>query len=158
MRKVILLAAAVPLILAPPALADTGEAKAESVCQEPKIDLGYDVKTFSANVSLPASGCASREYRIFTLGVAIARLDHHGGRDETEWSVDYGPFRAASDMAPGEVAPQYSCDLDVAWDHLKVEEDVQYDVTVSYPGAGMDHTASVFTFCTSDGKTASCEQ
>lgn len=37
-------------------------------------------------------------------------------------------------------------------------ESAQYDVNVSYPGATAERTTSVFTFCTSDGKTASCEQ
>jgi hypothetical protein len=87
----------------------------------------------------------------------ISRLDNSGGRDVTDWSVECGPFRAASDFESGTEAPQYFCDLGVALDHPPVET-ARYDVDVTYPGAGGERTTSVFTFCTSDGTTASCEE
>jgi hypothetical protein len=66
MRKCLLLVAAVPLILAPPALAGTegAETKSGSICRVPDIDLSYDTESFSVLVSLPASGCHTREHRI----------------------------------------------------------------------------------------------
>ena len=108
-------------------------------------------------MSLPASGCHSREHRIFTLSAMISRLDNGGGRDVTDWSVDCGPFRAASDFEPGAEAPQYFCDLGVALDHPPVET-AQYDVEVTYPGAAAERATRLFSFCTSDGETATCEQ
>jgi hypothetical protein len=82
------------------------------------------------------------------------RVDHppHG----PDWSVDCGPFRSPGDFESPDEAPRYSCNLAVFLDHPQVET-AQYDVDVSYPGAGGQRTTSVFTFCTSDGTTASCE-
>jgi hypothetical protein len=73
-----------------------------------------------------------------------------------ERSAMCGPFRSAEDFGAGE-APQYSCDLALFLDHPEVENNAQYDVDVSYPGASAGRTTSVFTFCSSDGKAASCE-
>jgi hypothetical protein len=126
------------------------------VCRVPDIDLTYDTETFTALVSLPASGCASREHRQFVLSASISRLDHEGGRDVVERSAVCGPFRSAEDFESPEEAPRYLCNLAVLLDHPQVEA-AQYDVDVSYPGAGGERTTSVFTFCTSDGTTASCE-
>ena len=67
-----------------------------------------------------------------------------------------GPFPSAGDFDSPEEAPRYSCNLAVFVDQPQVET-AQYDVDVSYPGAGSERTTSVFTFCTSDGNTGSCE-
>jgi hypothetical protein len=155
-RSVLLLAAAVPLVLAPPALADGQNAERPSVCRVPDIDLTYDTETFTALVSLPASGCASREHRQFVLSASISRLDNQGGRDVVERSAVCGPFRSAGDFDSPEEALRYSCSLAVFLDHPQVEN-AQYDVDVSYPGAGDERTTSVFTFCTSEGNTGACE-
>jgi hypothetical protein len=127
------------------------------VCRVPGIDLSYDTETFTALVSLPASGCASREHTMFMLSASISRLDNGGGRDVVERSAVCGPFRSAGDFDSPDEAPRYSCNLAVFVDHPQVET-AQYDVDVSYPGAGGERTTSVFTFCTSDGTTASCEE
>jgi hypothetical protein len=41
-------------------------------------------------------------------------------------------------------------------DHPEVET-AQYDVDVTSPGAAAQRTDRRFTFCTSDGETAGCE-
>jgi hypothetical protein len=68
-----------------------------------------------------------------------------------------GPFRSAGDFESPDQAPRYSCNLAVFLDHPQVET-AQYDADVSYPGASGERTMRVFTFCTSDGQIASCEQ
>ena len=157
MRKLVLLISAVPLLLAPTAVAAQQQPESESVCPVPDIDLYYDPYTFGARVSLPASGCASRENRQFMVSTSISRLDHEGGRDVVDRSVMCGPYRSADDTEPGDTAAQYSCDTHLFLDHPEVE-DAQYDVDITYPGAKAERTTSLFTFCTSDGQTASCEE
>ena len=116
-----------------------------------------DTQAFTAVVSLPATGCHSREHRIFTLSASISRLDPEGGRDIADRSVECGPFRSADDVEPGDAQPNYMCDLAVSIDHPEVET-VQYDVEISYPGADATRTMRLFAFCTSDGNTASCDE
>lgn len=86
-RKVLLVLAAVPVVVAPPALAQTDRSEGESVCEVPTVDTQYDVEQFVIHVSLPASGCASREHRIFELSAKVTRMDNNWGRDVHEWST-----------------------------------------------------------------------
>ncbi|MEW6470924.1 MAG: hypothetical protein AB1679_01520 [Actinomycetota bacterium] len=157
MRMFFLLAAAVSLLFAPPAFAGDKHAEHDSVCRVPDIELSYDTETFTTLVSLPASGCRSREHTIFRLTASISRLDHGGGRDVAERSTECGPFRSADDFESDQEPPRYFCNLAVWIDHPTIEENVQYDVEVTYPGAATERTAKVFTFCSSNGKDASCE-
>lgn len=157
MRKFVLLAAAMPLLFAPAASAGEQRPDRESECRVPDIDLSYDTETFTAMVSLPASGCPSREHTQFDLSASISRLDNEGGRDLVERTATCGPFRSADDFESDQTPPQYYCNLAVFLDHPPVEN-AQYDVNVSYPGAAAERTMSVFRFCTSDGDTAACQQ
>jgi hypothetical protein len=156
MRKLVLLAAAVPLLLAPSAVAAEKKAERESVCRVPDVDLSYDTETFTTLVTLPVSSCKSREHSQFMVSASISRLDNDGGRDVIERSAMCGPFRSADDFEDGK-APQYSCTMALWLDHTTVET-AQYDVEVTYPGASAERTMRLFTFCTSDGTNASCEQ
>ena len=128
------------------------------MCRAPDIDLAYDARTFSAVVSLPATGCASREHTIFTVGAVITRVESSAdGRDVTERWMACGPFRSAADRANDEAPAEYFCDLGLSLPHPEVET-AQYTVDVTYPAASGDpQTMSVFTFCTSDGETTSCD-
>ena len=158
MRKLALLAAALPLLVGPPALAADKKTQRPSVCRAPEIDLEYDTSTFTAVVALPASGCKSREHTIFTLSAAISRVDDQDGRDFTERSATCGPFRSADDFDHNEAPSEYSCNLALFLSHPEVES-TKYAVDVTYPAASGDQqTTSVFTFCTSDAQTATCEQ
>jgi hypothetical protein len=158
MRKLALLAAAVPLLVGPPALAADKKTEHPSVCRAPEIDLEYDTATFTVVVTLPASGCKTREHTMFTLSAAISRVGDQDGRDLTERSATCGPFRSSDDFDNGEAQPEYSCNLAVFLSHPEVES-AKYDVDVTYPAAsGDEQTTSVFTFCTSYGQTATCEQ
>ena len=158
MRKLALLAAAFPLLVGPSALAADKKAERLSVCRAPEIDLEYDTATFTAVVTLPASGCKSRESTMFTLSAAISRVDDEDGRDLVERSATCGPFRSAEDFDHGEGRSEYSCNLALFLSHPEVES-AKYEVDVTYPAAsGDEQTTSVFTFCTSDGQTATCEQ
>ena len=159
MRKLVLLAAAVPLLCSPAALAtDDEKAEPKSVCRAPDVALDYDAQTFSAVVSLPATGCASREHTIFDLSAVITRVDNSGqSRDFTERSMTCGPFRSAADRESHEAPAQYFCDLALFLPHPELET-AQYTVDVTYPAASGDpRTMSVFTVCTSDAETAVCE-
>ena len=156
MRKLVLLAAAVPLLLSPTALAADHQAERPSTCRVPDVDLSYDTETFTALVSLPVSGCESREHTQFILSASIARTDSNVGRDMVERSAMCGPFRSASDFESDQEPPRYVCNLALWLDHPE-SESARYDVEVSYPGARQPRTDHVFTFCTSDGKTATCE-
>lgn len=155
MRKLVLLAAAVPLLLCPTALAADKRTESESVCRVPDVDLRYDTETFSALVSLPVSGCRPRENNQFILSASISRTDSNVGRDMVERSAVCGPFRSP-DGFESDHEPQYTCDLGVWLNHPDVES-ARYDIDVSYPGARQQRTDRLFTWCISDGKTASCE-
>ena len=157
MRKLVLLAAAVPLLFAPTAVAAERKPELQSVCRVPEVELSYDTEIFTALVSLPVSGCQSRENRIFSLSASISRWDPEGGRDMTERFVHCGPFRPADDVEPGKKPPGSSCDLGLFLPHPQMET-ARYDVDVTYPAAGAQQTMRLFTSCTSDGKTASCEE
>jgi hypothetical protein len=162
-RKVLLVLAAAPLVLVPvvasPALAhvDRSAPEGESRCPVPTIETNYDVDLLTVDVSLPASGCAAREHRIFELAMTVTRMDNNGSHDGLDSGTTCGPFRSAGDVEPGDPAPQYSCDLAMAVDHPKVEA-AQYDIDITYPGDSGDRTVSHVVFCRSDDDAASCEQ
>jgi len=159
-RKVPLVLAALPLVLAPltasPALARDDSSGARSACPVPTVDTDYDVHQLTVHLSLPVSGCAAREHRTFDLATTVTRMDNNGSHDGLDAGTTCGPFRSASDVGPGEAAPQYSCDLGVAVDHPDVEA-AQYDIDVTYPGPADDRTVTDVLFCRSDGDNASCE-
>ena len=159
MRKVLLALAAVPLVVlvAPAASAHDYGFSGESRCSAPTIDTQYSLDQLRVFVSLPASGCAAREHRMFDLAATVTRMDNNGSHDGLDAGTTCGPFRSASDVGPGEAAPQYSCDLGVAVDHPDVEA-AQYDIDVTYPGDSADRTMSDVVFCRSDGDNASCER
>jgi hypothetical protein len=156
-RKVLLVLAAVPLVVAPPAFAHPESSGGESRCQVPKVETQYDVDQFRVFVSVPASGCAAREHRQFELVTKVTRMDNHGSHDVSDWSTMCGPFRSVDDVEPGDAPPQYSCDLSVAVDHPQVEN-AQYDIEITYPGAVAERTMTGVLFCTSDGDNAGCDQ
>ena len=156
MRKLAFLATMVPLLFGSPAVAGDQQPESGSVCRVPDVDLTYDTQTFTALVSLPVSGCRPRENNEFILSASISRTDSNVGRDMVERSAVCGPFRSASDFDPDHEPPQYTCNLGVWLDHPEVES-ARYDVDLSYPGASGPRTDRLFTWCISDGKTASCE-
>jgi hypothetical protein len=157
MRKLVLLAAAVPLVFGPAALAaDQKPDEPRSVCRVPDVDLVYDTHDLMVLVSLPVDGCRSRQGRVFPLSASITRLDNSGGRDVADWGVDCGPFRS-DENAADHGDPPSSCDLNVAYEHPEVES-AQYDVEVTYPGATAERTMSAVVFCRSDGDWGSCEE
>ena len=161
MRKLVLFAAAVPLILAPPALAGPdrheGEAeKAESVCRPPEIDHSYHTDALRVHVKLPATGCASREHTMFDVWAGISRTDVFGPQESVWRSVRCGPFLAAEDH-DGDSTWEYFCELDVTLEHQPVETS-DYEVEVTYPGATEERTLNLRLACTSDGKSAVCDK
>lgn len=127
-----------------------------SACRVPYVDLDSDAQTFSVN-----AGAGQRLRQSGVPPVQAQRchrlVDQRRQPGHDRWFADCGPFRAASDFEPGQEPPQYSCTLAVALDHPEAES-AQYDIDVSYPGAGAERVDRVFTFCTSDGETATCEQ
>jgi hypothetical protein len=154
-RRVLPVLAAVPLVVVAPAVAHAGSPDGESPCQVPTIETQYDADKFMVQVSLPASGCAAREHRMFELATTVTRMDNNGSHDVSDRSTMCGPFRSAADVEGD--AGQYGCDLSVAVDHPNVEA-AQYDIDITYPGATGDRTMSDVVFCRSDGGTGSCEE
>jgi hypothetical protein len=160
-RKVLLVLAAVPLVVlplvtAPAALAHAVPSDGESHCAVPKVDPQYDVDLLTVHVSLPASGCAAREHRMFDLAMTVTRMDNNGSHDTLDSGTTCGPFRSAGDVEPGAPAPQYRCDHAMGVDHPRVEA-AQYDIDLTYPGADGQRTTTDVLFCRSDADNASCE-
>jgi len=159
-RKVPLVLAALPLVLVPltasPALAGNDASGAGSGCAIPKVATQYDAHQLTVFVSLPASGCAAREHRIFDLDMTVTRMANHWSHDVSDWTTTCGPFRSADDAEPGYPPGQYSCNLSAALDHPNVEV-AQYNVDLTYPGASGERTVTAVAFCRSDADNASCE-
>ncbi len=161
-RTVLLLCAAVPLLFAPPALADDGRDRqaltAESACRPPKVDHSYSTEDLWVDVRLPASGCSSRENSMFMVSAQLTRTDDLGPQESVSHAIRCGPFMSAEDrkrldMAPGE----YYCNVDVALDHQPVDDSI-YEVEITYPGAVEERTLTLRLACTSDGQAAVCDK
>ena len=105
MRKVPLVLAALPLVLAPltasPALAGDNASGAGAGCAIPKVATQYDAHRLTVFVSLPATGCAAREHSIFDLDMTVTRMANHWSHDVSDWTTTCGPFRSAGDAEPG---------------------------------------------------------
>jgi hypothetical protein len=147
---------AVPVVIAPAALAEGSGPHGRLACPSATIDTSYNTVGMGVGVTLPASGCAAREHRTFDLAATVTRMDNHGSHDVTERSTTCGPFRSASDAGPGQPAPDDSCDLSVLVNHPEVEA-AQYDIDLTYPGADGQRTMSTVLFCRSGDGEAACE-
>ena len=162
MRKLLLLTAAVPLLLAPPAVAatdhhDARADKAGSVCRPPEVTHSYGTNEMAVHVTLPAAGCASRENSMFMVSAQITRTDVFGPQESVWRAVRCGPFRPAADHGADETMTEYFCDLDVALEHPSVETN-DYQIEVTYPGAAAERTLTLSLACTSDGESAVCDK
>ena len=95
-RTVLLLCAAVPLLFAPPALANDGQngqvEKAESACRPPEVDHRYDTEELRVEMRLPASGCSSWENSVFMVSAQLTRTDELGPQESVSHAVRCGPF------------------------------------------------------------------
>ena len=160
MRKVLLILAALPLVLAPlsasPALGQPERSAPEggSRCPVPTVGTEYDVHEFVVHVSLPVSGCAARQHRVFDLDSTVTRIDNDGSRDGLGGGTTCGPFPSPGDTEDAE--PEDSCGSGTAVNHPPVEA-AQYDIDITYPGATGDRTVTDVMFCRSDGHHVSCE-
>ncbi len=109
MRKVPLVLAALPLVLAPltasPALAGDNASGAGAGCAIPKVATQYDAHRLTVFVSLPATGCAAREHSIFDLDMTVTRMANHWSHDVSDWTVPFRRRRRAR-ISPGAVQPQ----------------------------------------------------
>lgn len=152
MRKLVLLVAAVPLLIAPTALAADKKSEPESVCRVPDTDIRYAAETFTLLVVVPVEDCESRQDRTFNLSASIVRHDPGGGWNLADASAPCGPYRSADHDGP-----PAACALAVTLNHPEHESGVRYDVEVTYPGAAAEHTMRRFTVCTSDGRSAVCD-
>ncbi|MCA1841909.1 MAG: hypothetical protein LC792_01710 [Actinobacteria bacterium] len=155
MRRILLLAAAVPILLAPPALAHDRSQRASS-CPPPEITHRYDTERLSVNVRLRATGCPSREDRRFVLSAEITRFDGDGPTDRVERAVTCGPFPTMAELDRDDSEGYFLCDLDVALAHPKIET-IHYDVDVAHPGEHSTRTTTLTLGCDSDGDSAFCE-
>jgi hypothetical protein len=112
MRKLVLLVAFVPLLFAPPALAEA-DYDAESLCRPPEVDYRYDTEDLAVHVKLPATGCASRENSMFSVSAGITRTDVFGPQQSIWRAVRCGPFLARDDQNR-DGSSEYFHRLDVA--------------------------------------------
>jgi hypothetical protein len=150
---VILLSAACSALfmVAPAAAHIDGSDEPQDRCPAPETTYDYDTEQFAVAVTLAATGCPQREQRQFPLWVSVTRYDDTSAEGATR-AVLCGPFRPSSD-ADG---PRYSCDVDVALDHPRVEA-AYYTVEVTYPDDDGDQVSAFDTFCVSDESHAACE-
>jgi hypothetical protein len=153
MRKLVLLAAAVPLLFSPAALAADRSPEGRSTCRFPDTDIRYAAETFTFLVVLPVEECRSRQDEPFTLSASIVRHDPDGGWNLADASIPCGPYRSAD----GDDSPPPTCDLAVTLSHPERETGVRYDLEVTFPGAAAQRTMRQSTVCTADGKTTACE-
>ena len=154
MRKLVLLATAVPLAFAPTALAENSVGKA--ACPAPEITHRYDTQRLAVYVKLRATDCPAREERQFMLSAQITRFNGDGPTGRVERAVMCGPFPTRAELGRDDAESYFFCDLDVALEHPKVET-IHYAIEVAYPG---EHSASTTTLtlgCDSDGDSAFCE-
>jgi hypothetical protein len=142
MRKLPLIIAAIPLVLAVPALA--GDRGGNDRCPPPQISHGYDSHSLSVHVRLPASGCPSRQESVFMVSAQVTRFDEDGPTGSVDRSAMCGS---------GEPA----CNLEVAFTHPPAEK-VRYDIDVAWPGDHSSLRTVIVLSCTSDRRTSSCEE
>lgn len=108
MRRLALLAAAVPLRLARPALAADKKEQRPSICRAPDLELLYDQATFTASVSLPVSGCAGLMAETFPAWISRGRaIVRSRGLRPRQRSRELQDARASVDDGPaGRVGAQ----------------------------------------------------
>jgi hypothetical protein len=155
MRRSLLLLAALPLLLSPPALAE--DADDEKACPPPEITPTYDTTELAVHVKLPATGCPAREHNLFMVSAQITRFDENGPTNRVDRAVMCGPFRSAADRSPDEPEHAYFCELDVTLAHPDVET-IRYAIDVAYPGETSDRHRFAVLACSSDGETAACDE
>jgi hypothetical protein len=153
MRRFLLLLAALPLVLAPPAVAvDRGDGDR---CPPPEIDYVYDSQRMAVHAWLVASGCPARDKGQFDLFVAVGRFTDDGPLDGVHRTQRCGPFPAGRhDDAP---SPTYACEVDLALQHPDGER-VNYDIDVTYPGANSERNTTLILRCTSKPDVAWCDE
>ena len=157
MRKLVLLAAAVPLLFTPTALAtDSADTKPSSSCPPPEISHRYDQERLAINARLRATDCPARENSEFMLAAQITRFDKFGATDRIERAVMCGPFPTMAGMGREDTESYFFCEVDVALDHPPVET-IHYDIDVAYPGEHSARNTTLILGCDSDGETAFCE-
>ena len=112
---------------------------------------GYDETERWVRVTLTATCCPPRENTRFPLTVRIERSDRSGvdGVDKTTYC---GPFR--SDAEEG---TSYSCSMELALAH-PAQEEADYPISVSWPGAEGNEAATFESTCVSDGEQAECRE
>ena len=156
MRRSLVLLAAVPLLLAPPALAEDDRAEAWPSCPPPEISHYYDQERLAVNARLRATDCPARENSEFVLSAQITRFDTYGATDRVERAVMCGPFPTMADLGRDDSESYFSCEVDVALDHPKVET-IHYAIDVAYPGEQSTRNINLVLGCDLDNETASCK-
>jgi hypothetical protein len=156
-RSLVLLVAAVAA-LGPVPAASAHDAPAEQVpaaCPPPDVVAQYHPDRMSVYVSLPTTGCPTRENGEFSLQLWLDRVDKHTGEGHGR-VVPCGWFRPSSgaDVDPS-AAPSDTCELDM-WIGHPSPEAAHYDLAVTYPGADGEETLEYHSFCTSDDNGAFC--
>ena len=151
MRAIVAAALATCTLTVLPAAAVTAaEPAPDNSCPAPRISDSYDPAERIVQVSLPATGCPTREIRRFPLSLRIERSDWSGS-DGADRTVLCGPFRSGV-----EEGTTYSCEVELILAHPP-EDEAEYAITVAYPGIDGEETATYKSVCTTDDQTAECE-
>jgi hypothetical protein len=111
----------------------------------------YHPDRFSVSVTLPATGCPTRENGMFHMSMWLSRVDEHAGEGHGR-VVSCGPFPSSS---TGGMDRWYACELDEAFPHPSPEA-ASYDVEVTYPGADGEETVEFHSHCTTGDDGAFC--
>jgi len=155
-RFPVLLVAAVAALSPIPAASAHGSPPAEetpAACPAPDVVAQYHPDRLSLFVTLPTTGCPTREQGNFSLQAWVSRVDEHTGAGHGR-VVPCGPF-SSSDAAVDSPGRWDTCELDMVLPHPDPEA-AYYDIAVTYPGAEGEETLESHSFCRTGDDGAFC--
>jgi hypothetical protein len=163
MRKVLVLAAAVPLVFGPPALADEKKAERESQtasgeCNQPVPERTYTDDELVYRLAVDLTHCDWWDGSPIQLDADLERLDGtegHGAGSGTVCGVDFTirPDNGEESSTETTARPKSGiCEVQVAIEHPPVEA-AYYRGEVSFPWDGGRRTVSFTALC---GQPAGC--
>lgn len=155
-RSSVLLVAAAAALLPVPAASAHGSPPSEGTpetCPAPDVVAQYHPDRLSLYVTLPTTGCPTREQGEFSLQAWVSRVDEHTGEGHGR-VVPCGPFSDSN--ADADPPDRWdTCELDMVLPHPNPEA-AYYDIEVTYPGAAGEETIESHSFCTTGDDGAYC--
>jgi hypothetical protein len=163
MRKLLLLAAAVPLLIGPSARADDNTPQPErepgsAACTQPVPERRYTDDTLVYLLSVDLTDCDWWDGSRIQLEAGLERVDGTEGQGASSGALCGVDFAVRPDSGDGSSTPATArpksgtCDVQVAIDHPAVEA-AYYRGEVSFPWAGGRRTLSFTALC---GQATGC--